>query len=82
MNEPIWRTMTRLRTPSLFVLALFILLGRCVSRPVNHRLTHVDPNPGYRCVTRPQYSTGNEDLLVLAFSGGGTRAAAFSYGVL
>lgn len=45
-------------------------------------ITHVDPAAGYRLATRPQYSTDNENLVILAFSGGGTRAAAFSYGVL
>lgn len=82
MNEPIWRTMTRLCTPSLFVLALFLLLGGCASRPANPAITHADPNAGYRFVTRPQYAAANENLVILAFSGGGTRAAAFSYGVL
>ena len=31
---------------------------------------------------RAQYARSKEDIVVLAFSGGGTRAAAFSYGVL
>jgi NTE family protein len=74
--------MTRLPMPSLLVLALWVLLGGCASRPVNPPITHADPGAGYRFLTRPQYSTANENLVVLAFSGGGTRAAAFSYGVL
>lgn len=74
--------MTRSPTPSLLVLALLVLLGGCASRPINPPITHADPSTGYRFVTRPQYSTANENLVILAFSGGGTRAAAFSYGVL
>ncbi|MBP0639395.1 patatin-like phospholipase family protein [Cupriavidus sp. AcVe19-6a] len=64
------------------VLASSLLTCGCASRPVNPPLAHADPNTGYRFTTRPQYSTTNENLVVLAFSGGGTRAAAFSYGVL
>ena len=74
--------MTRSPTPSLLVLALLFLLGGCASRPINPPITHADPSTGYRFVTRGQYSTANETLVILAFSGGGTRAAAFSYGVL
>ncbi|WP_455286784.1 patatin-like phospholipase family protein [Cupriavidus necator] len=73
--------MTRLPTPALLILALLLLLGGCASRPVNPPIAHADPNAGYRFVTRPQYATDNENLVILAFSGGGTRAAA-SYGVL
>ncbi len=74
--------MTRLRTPSLLVLALFLLLVGCAHRPINPPITKADPKYGYRFLTRPQFSTGNENVVILAFSGGGTRAAAFSYGVL
>ena len=74
--------MTRLHMPSLLVLALLFVLGGCASCPINPPTTHADPTTGYRFLTRPQYSSGNENLVVLAFSGGGTRAAAFSYGAL
>ncbi|HAN47257.1 MAG TPA: patatin, partial [Nitrospira sp.] len=52
------------------------------TRPVNPPITHADPGTGYRFVTRQPYFKDPETLLILAFSGGGTRAAAFSYGVL
>ena len=74
--------MTRLHIPYLLVLSSLLLLGGCASRPINPPITHADPSTGYRLLTRPQYSTTNESLVILAFSGGGTRAAAFSYGVL
>ena len=74
--------MTRLRTPLLLVLAAFLLLVGCAYRPINPPITQVDPKTGYRFFTRPQFSTGREGVAILAFSGGGTRAAAFSYGVL
>ena len=62
--------------------ALFLALAGCATRPVNLPLAQVDAQAGYRYATRPQPAGGGGNLLVLAFSGGGTRAAAFSYGVL
>ena len=73
---------TRWRTPSLLVIAVFLLLVGCAHRPINPPITHADPKYGYRGLTRPMVSAGSESMVVLAFSGGGTRAAAFSYGVL
>ena len=58
------------------------LLGGCATRPVNPPITQVDPNGGYTLLTRQKHFKSQENLVVLAFSGGGTRAAAFSYGVL
>ena len=75
-------SMTRLRTPSLLVLAAFLLLVGCAHRPINPPITQYDPKYGYRGLTRPIVSSGSENMVILAFSGGGTRAAAFSYGVL
>jgi NTE family protein len=52
------------------------------SRPVNPPIQRANPSKGYRFVTRVKRSKNRQDLVILAFSGGGTRAAAFSYGVL
>jgi len=60
-------------------MALLTLAG-CATRPINPPIAHADPNTGYRYGTRELKD--NDTLVVLAFSGGGTRAAAFSYGVL
>ena len=63
--------------------AAFTALAGCASRPVNEPIERVDPTGGYR--TTNGGALPNNDpamLVVLAFSGGGTRAAAFSYGVL
>ncbi|HEY5862032.1 MAG TPA: patatin-like phospholipase family protein [Casimicrobiaceae bacterium] len=65
-----------------FAAALAVVLGGCASRPVNPPLTRVDLAAGYRLDARPPIVEDKENLLILAFSGGGTRAAAFSYGVL
>jgi len=60
------------------------LLGACATatRPVNPPITQADPRSGYRFETRQANVTDKQNLVVLAFSGGGTRAAAFSFGVL
>jgi NTE family protein len=63
-------------------LATLALLAGCASRPVNPPITEVNRNSGYRFATRQLLDNDKENLVVLAFSGGGTRAAAFSYGVL
>ena len=75
-------TMTRLRVPPLLMLALFVLLGGCATRPINPPITQTDPTTGYSFEARQGKAKDTENLVVLAFSGGGTRAAAFSYGVL
>src|SRR5215470_9499757 len=74
--------MNRCRAPSLLAFASLLLLGGCATRPVNPPITHVDLDKGYRYVTRQKHLPQNETLAILTFSGGGTRAAAFSYGVL
>ena len=73
--------MSRLLRSLLPVFAIALLAG-CASRPINPPLSQADPHAGYRLETRGRHFTDRENLVVLAFSGGGTRAAAFSYGVL
>jgi len=62
---------------------LLQLTGCATTYPVNPALQAYDPAAGYdfRNVRR-ESGKGSEVLVLLAFSGGGTRAAAFSYGVL
>jgi NTE family protein len=62
--------------------AALLGLAGCATRPVNPPITQVDPNGGYTFQTRQKHFKSQDTLVVLAFSGGGTRAAAFSYGVL
>ncbi len=59
-----------------------LLLGGCASRPANPPLAQYDHEYGYRMKTW-QVERGDPEFgLVVAMSGGGTRAAAFSYGIL
>jgi NTE family protein len=59
-------------------------IGGCASRPATERITQVDPKSGYRPYLLIPKRKNNDlhTLFVMSFSGGGTRAAAFSYGVL
>lgn len=62
-------------------MALLLLLVGCATRQVNPPIAKYDLSR-LRKVQRQWQRGGQQDLIVLAFSGGGTRAAAFSYGVL
>ena len=74
--------MNPLRGISVSILAMLFVLGGCATRPVNPPLTQANAETGYTFQTRQPHFKSQENLVVLAFSGGGTRAAAFSYGVL
>jgi NTE family protein len=73
---------TAVLQPMLFFLAGLLLLSGCAHYPVNAPLTAVKPAAGYRFETAVTQTNSDDTSLVLAFSGGGTRAAALSYGVL
>jgi NTE family protein len=66
------------------LVTLGLTAGGCVAQyPVNEPITTIDTSSGYRLGTDKSRRGCEEDLLVvLAFSGGGTRAAAFSFGIL
>ena len=74
--------MNRPRLWSAALLLALLVLGGCATRPVNPPITQADPHAGYRLATRQVHFKDHETLVILAFSGGGTRAAAFSFGVL
>ena len=67
---------------NLLAAALLVLLGGCATRPINPPITQADPTTGYSLESRLRNAKDKDNLVILAFSGGGTRAAAFSYGVL
>ena len=71
-----------LRFALLFFLAL-ILVGCGGPLHRNHALRQYNPHEGYRFDALELGENNSDSLFViLTFSGGGTRAAAFSYGVL
>ena len=80
---PVRKTIMGMQRIIVLVLVALTLAG-CASRPVNERLTQVDPKAGYRphLLIPKRIDNDSGTLFVLAFSGGGTRAAALSYGVL
>ncbi len=68
--------------PLPFFLALLLLVNGCAHYPRNAPLTSIDPSTGYRFQKTNSPTNSSDLLLMLAFSGGGTRAASLSYGVL
>jgi len=66
------------------VLTLFTFAGCTAHYPVNEPITSIDIEGGYRLGSEQHGHPDQSDSLsiVMAFSGGGTRAAAYSYGVL
>jgi NTE family protein len=64
-------------------LPLLILISGCTAHyPVNDSLDEINPSGGYRPQLTQNESRSDTLFVGIAFSGGGTRAAAFSYGVL
>jgi NTE family protein len=73
--------MTFSRAALSFVVAWLLLLSGCATRQVNPPIAKYYPGSLHQ-FQRQWHRGDQQDLVVLAFSGGGTRAAAFSYGVL
>ena len=75
---------TAIRTYGVIWLLLILILPGCLTRPqTNAQLKSYDPNHGYRYEKlNPGSNNSDELIVILTFSGGGTRAAALSYGVL
>ena len=67
-----------------FYVVLIVGLAGCASIPATTTpVQYVNPAHGYRFVTTPAGDhNSNSLLLVVTFSGGGSRAAALAYGVL
>lgn len=67
--------------PALILLILFFSSG-CAHYPFNAKLERFDKDTGYRIGNISSPDNSDSLFVVLAFSGGGTRAAALSYGLL
>lgn len=61
---------------------LAVAMVGCAHYPVNARLDQYAPTEGYRLENLSAPDNSGSLFVVLAFSGGGTRAAALAYGVL
>ncbi len=59
-----------------------LLCGSCAHYPANRLLKEASPEEGYRLKNSSPSDRSDQLLLVLTFSGGGTRAAALAYGVM
>ena len=72
---PLWRLLPACRA------ALCVFAGGCAHWPATPRLEQAGA-PGYRLAEATRPGQSDDLLVVLAISGGGTRAAALGYGVL
>jgi len=72
----------RVLKPLPFLLAVLLLVSGCAHYPRNARLRSNGAVTGYRFQNTASPTNSSELLLMLAFSGGGTRASTLSYGVL
>ena len=75
-----------LKTPFLNILAgllTVLFMTACTAHyTVNHRITTVKSVERYSLRNKTLSEKSDELLLILTFSGGGTRAAGLSYGIL
>lgn len=72
----------RAQFKSLLLILFCCALSACATRPVNPPIDNVPAEKVYSFERKGDQTTHKSTLVALAFSGGGTRAAAFSYGVL
>jgi len=73
---------TRGITLGVMLIAVSLFATGCLHYPINPRLQQYDPETGYRGKNMGEPGNSDKLIFLLTFSGGGTRAAAFSYGVL
>lgn len=66
----------------VLALAAVLLFAGCAHYPPNSPLVQHDPAYGYRFTNLAGPEKADNMLVVVTFSGGGTRAAALAYGVL
>jgi NTE family protein len=68
--------------PIVATILIAFHLGGCATRPVTRPIEHFDPATEYNFERPSDHPEDRQNFVMLAFSGGGTRAAAFSYGAL
>jgi NTE family protein len=70
------------RPQIVFAAILVLVAAGCATYPVNPRLAQYNPKSGYRYENLKGPENSESLFVILTFSGGGTRAAALSYGVM
>lgn len=73
--------MKKLKLTILLFLSIVAFNG-CTHYPTNAKIDNFEKDKGYRFKNIHSPENSDSLLVILAFSGGGTRAAALSYGVL
>lgn len=66
----------------VFLIIVSFLISSCASYPQNVPIKERNSKTGYRFNTLETNGNSDSLFIILAFSGGGTRAAALSYGVM
>ena len=66
----------------IFILLIAITCTACAHYPENPPLTDLSIDKGYRYENVRPEPASDKPFVILAFSGGGTRAAAFSFGLM
>ena len=73
----------RISKSLIVVLLLLLHIAACARYPLNQQSDSFDSQGGYRFEHLKNGPHNTDDLFIcLAFSGGGTRAAALAYGVM
>ena len=72
----------RVTARPLLLLGAVVLFAACAGPPINGKLGKFDGTSGYRFDRLSLEGNTNDLFVILAFSGGGTRASAFSFGVM
>jgi predicted acylesterase/phospholipase RssA len=72
----------RVTARSLLLAGAAVFLASCAGQAINGKLPAFDGTSGYRFDKLSLEGNANDLFVILAFSGGGTRAAAFSFGVM
>jgi hypothetical protein len=80
-NRRVWSWWRAFKPLPVFVCCALIVSG-CAHYQINAPLTAAKPAAGYRFENAVALTNSDDLMLLLAFSGGGTRAAALSYAVL
>jgi NTE family protein len=62
--------------------AMFFVASGCAHYPDNPPVSSITPDAGYRYKVVREMPTPGKPFVLLAFSGGGTRAAAFAFGLM